>query len=1820
MKIYNISKIYNILLGIICIAGVSWANPPKNIKHTNITPSQFSISWITDAAGTGAINYGTTTALGIISYDDRGQNIIDDVHHITVVPAKYGTTYYYDIISGGLTYDNGGNHFKITTPDTSPWTGNDLAWGTITKLGNPAANSCILYLRLQQKNTANISAERSILVPSNGKWFDDLINFRTEGSFTQFKYALSTYHLILFGEGAGTGAGSMIVDINDPPLHRPTPDLEIGSDITSPYLYDPQPAPNASQVNGTTNITLHLRDRGYGVGSNTMVMKVNGGTVTPSKVGTPQDYYLFYTPAKPFEFGTQVKVSIFARDLAPSPNTLDITYTFTITSDIGSPTITGRLPAKNAVNVPVDTNIIIYLQDTEGGIATSTIMMKVEGERVYPQISGNLPKTCTITYDPAEDFKWGQEVDIYLEVVDFASNMLHEAYTFTTKLDKNKPKISGHTPPQNEINVSIATPILFNITDGEAGVATSTILFKVNGATITTYSLNEIPQGYSLYYDPPIDFAYGQIVEVNLEVEDLATVPNKLIEGYTFTTTNDIIPPKVVYRQPDIRETQVPVETNITVSIGDDETGVNKNSIVMFVNGENVAGKLNITGTKAEYRVTYDPQVHFEYNQVISVIINASDLSNNPMPQDAYTFTTKLDTIKPYITDHYPDKGTTGAKIDTSIMYHLRDNETGVNQSTLIFYVEGVDVSSRVIVTGTKSDCSVFYKPQSAFNYNQEVNVIIKVTDFGSNTIEESYSFTTEEDTIKPRTSGHNPAKGATEVERATNISLIIADDESGISLETVSLEVNGIKVPIVSTPISPPKAYLITYNPSIDFGYNETVAVSAAAKDKSGNIATETYTFTTISDKKKPYTTEHQPPPGAIDVPVNTNIVLSICDDESGVVRESILLKVNNAVITTMSVFPTWNGFTLIYDPTKNFNYGEAVRVYVEARDKAGNFATQTYTFTTIRDITPPYTSDYIPLPFAGDVPLNTDVILHIRDDGVGVDEGSIMLEVNGIRVIPVIIPPGYNYTLIYRPPEDFGFNEVVRIKVEAKDLAGNIMPQVVYTFTTTIDNVAPYITDQIPAPLATQIAVDTNIWLHIKDNGAGVNQNTILMKVNGEKVTPSISGGKQDYTLFYDPTYNFKENKRVYVYIKAMDLAGVPNVLEQEYFFTTMDTKPPYTTDHYPPKGSTTSFVRPDIGFHLKDDGIGVNIATLKVIINGATITANYEIEGTTTRDFTFTYHPQTDFECNQTVWVTISAEDFAKNILNEVYQFLVSDTMPPWTQGHNPNKDSIGVLPETAIEFHLKDIGTGVNRNSIQLWINNKIESPDIIGNAFDYIVRYKPPQPFKFGEIITVTISALDLATPPNHLQEGYTFTITTDITPPYITQRHPTPGTIDVNVDTKIMFWIRDDTSGVDTSSIRLWVEGSDVTPQIKITAITPPKEYKILYNPAKNFNFSKVIEVKIETADLTFVPNHISPEFYTFTTKVDTTPPELLWVTGKDTTHLVVFFEDENSPMKHIDTGNFIINESRNTNMKIKVYFAMIDEQNPENVNLVTDPLKTEVFYTLVVRNVTDAAGNVILPPDNRCEFSLKGAGDEGIIEKEDKTKVEFLPNTFFEPVSTIEIGTLPETATITKQANNDALQNKEIRGLVAETTREFIARKDTGSETLLLDFRAKPKITIPYSPSPFDQEERIFYRIYQLKDNRWILVPGKQEVDVVNNTVSVDVPCFGIYRVVAAGAPLPPLPPNKLISQTEVFPNPFKPSARHSFIYFRNFEGAITIRIFNIAGELMRTLEVPAGAPQPYPWDVKDEDGKELATGVYIYVITNSGGDKVSGKVSVIR
>jgi len=87
-------------------------------------------------------------------------------------------------------------------------------------------------------------------------------------------------------------------------------------------------------------------------------------------------------------------------------------------------------------------------------------------------------------------------------------------------------------------------------------------------------------------------------------------------------------------------------------------------------------------------------------------------------------------------------------------------------------------------------------------------------------------------------------------------------------------------------------------------------------------------------------------------------------------------------------------------------------------------------------------------------DVPVDTSIQITLADWGTGVDESSVRLFLNQQRVFPTVLS-GTDKTVdvSFSSSQPFDFAERVEVAVTAADLAQNVMPQDVFTFTTNTD-----------------------------------------------------------------------------------------------------------------------------------------------------------------------------------------------------------------------------------------------------------------------------------------------------------------------------------------------------------------------------------------------------------------------------------------------------------------------------------------------------------------------------------------------------------------------------------------------------------------------------------------------------------------------------------------------------------------------------------------------------------------------------------------------
>lgn len=92
-------------------------------------------------------------------------------------------------------------------------------------------------------------------------------------------------------------------------------------------------------------------------------------------------------------------------------------------------------------------------------------------------------------------------------------------------------------------------------------------------------------------------------------------------------------------------------------------------------------------------------------------------------------------------------------------------------------------------------------------------------------------------------------------------------------------------------------------------------------------------------------------------------------------------------------------------------------------------------------------------------------------------------------------------------------------------------------------------------------------------------------------------------------------------------------------------------------------------------------------------------------------------------------------------------------------------------------------------------------------------------------------------------------------------------------------------------------------------------------------------------------------------------------------------------------------------------------------------------------------------------------------------------------------------------------------------------------------------------------------------------------------------------------------------LKDAKVYPSPFIPSNGNKVIRFINLTENTEIRIYTVTGELVKTLtKEEIGDNSVVEWDVKNDKGENVVSGIYIYLITNDKGDKKEGKFTIVK
>ncbi|MCD6327585.1 redoxin domain-containing protein [bacterium] len=416
--------------------------------------------------------------------------------------------------------------------------------------------------------------------------------------------------------------------------------------------------------------------------------------------------------------------------------------------------------------------------------------------------------------------------------------------------------------------------------------------------------------------------------------------------------------------------------------------------------------------------------------------------------------------------------------------------------------------------------------------------------------------------------------------------------------------------------------------------------------------------------------------------------------------------------------------------------------------------------------------------------------------------------------------------------------------------------------TITSHIETLDPYDTEGptfenfSPANGATGVSLCQEIEFDILDT-CGVNIDTLSASAGGQGVstdTERIAGGYHVSVSVLSDCW--AAGTTVNLIIGCADSQG--NQSSGNYSFTTVaaETTPPELTNLVPGEDANNVDQNVVISMDVYDDESCIDRASLQFFIklqsdaternvtNGATITELTDHQG-----YHISYDHSTPFTIGESVDVHIIAEQQCGTLtLDHTYSFRVGTGGPSFTN-HQPARNATNVDPGSVdISVDITDATSDINYSSIGITLNGQAKASTISRITNGYRVALTETN-LQDGLRYTIRASACNTATSPKCSSDTWYFT-TTDNSYPIITKRRPASDSYNISTDSDIFCRFSDVGVGVAQSSIRMWVNGTEVSSfTLKQYEAGDDAVIDCTYVPPREFNEGETVEICAFAAD-----------------------------------------------------------------------------------------------------------------------------------------------------------------------------------------------------------------------------------------------------------------------------------------------------------------------------------------------------------------------------------
>jgi hypothetical protein len=708
----------------------------------------------------------------------------------------------------------------------------------------------------------------------------------------------------------------------------------------------------------------------------------------------------------------------------------------------------------------------------------------------------------------------------------------------------------------------------------------------------------------------------------------------------------------------------------------------------------------------------------------------------------------------PKITLEVPE-GITADTANAMVHAMVMDDVSGVMSATLL--IDNVAIAEKV---GPKVTISLDYSFAKGEAANGTEIVVRAVDGAGNEEIMRKTLGVQEMD--GPVISGMTPQGEG--VADATPTIAASYTDATGVDVASVTLTLNGAVMPNLTVTTS-----AVSYTPVKPLETGVTYTVKVAAADTFGSASEIEWTFKLEADA--PVITDAMP----TDVSNTGRPLISakFTDAGVGINMKSVALSVDGKAVSAEV-----SEGSVSYKPASIMEKGLHSAKLVVA-DVAGNVAEHAWDFNV--EATAPTITDVKP---SGTINEDRPVLsASYEDSGTGIDVKSVKLSLDGKIVPATVTDSQVSYA---SSALSTGVSHTVSVSVA--DMAGNVATE---SRTFQLETAAPRISGM--APTGTEQSVDVAIKADYSDTGSGIEQRTALMKVDGETVSATATAASISYlaTGLRKGTHT--------VSVEVSDKFG--NSAIQTWTFKVEETPP--TIASVEPSGEVNT-ATPGLSATYSDGtGSGIDTGSVSLSLNGVGLPA-------TVTETSVSFQILTPLKVGETYKIMVEVADKAGNVASGSATFTLEST-PPTITVDSPKGTVSEVEAANGINVSVKlaDSGSGVNPDSVMVWIDGAVVNADATTESVQYVAAG-----LAYGDH-TLRVVAADMLG--NVADTTSTFSVA-DTTPPTVVVLSPKADSV-VGIRPIIKISYADEGSGVDLMSISVKVDDKPVV----ATAMAPAK-------------------------------------------------------------------------------------------------------------------------------------------------------------------------------------------------------------------------------------------------------------------------------------------------------------------------------------------------------------------------------------------------------------